>query len=152
VDYAERKKGFEASQARCIKIFAVIVKDSLSRLQVLQFHGKASSENFFLPAQLVYKMTSLISTTYTEVNAFTLMMGTPLMYRVETILMTVAQPWTLVGTFSELICQQMHLQELLKSPQLQDDWHTNFDSHWKAIINVNTVGYCSTNFRTSASH
>ena len=97
-------------------------------------------------------MTSLISTTYTEVNAFTLTMGTTLMYRVETILTTVALPWTLVGTFSELIWQQMHPQELLKSPQLQDDWRTNFDSHWKAIININTVGYRSTNFRTSASH
>jgi hypothetical protein len=37
-----------------------------------------------------------------------------------------------------------------KISQLQDDWRTNFDSHWKAIIN--TVGYRSTNFRTSASH
>jgi hypothetical protein len=109
------RMGFEDSQARCIEIFAVIVKDS--------------SENFFLPAPLVYEMTSLVSTTYTEVNAFTLTMGTTLMYRVETILTTVALPWTLVGTFSKLICQQMHPQELLKSPQLQDDWRTNFDSH-----------------------
>jgi hypothetical protein len=118
----------------------------------LQFRGEASSESFFLPAQLVYEMTSLISTTYTEVNAFTLTMGTTLMYMVETILTTVAMPWTFVGTFFGLICQQMHPQELLKSPQLQDDWHTNFDSHWKATINVNTVGYRITNFQTSASH
>jgi hypothetical protein len=141
------RKGFEASQARCIEIFAVKVMDSSSRMRELQSRGDASSENFFLPAQLVYEMISLISTTYTEVNAFTLTMSTTLMYRVETILMTVALPLTLVGTFSELICQQMHPQELLKSLQLQD-----FDSHWKAIININTVGYLSTNFRTSASH